>query len=239
MVNLWKYAHEHHSEEREALILHRNHVDSSLISRILTRIASRHDDRMILYGGQTATPLLFGYKHMRTYTNDLDFLVREEDLSAIIMAEKLKFDTTHGVFFGYEMDVIYTVTCGHIHNWEIPDDLLSNSRKITFGTGTLTVCPPEYTITMKFRRALENGCVLFGKDAIDIINLIIAPHFRKELPPVSIKKTTALLQKHCGKEVLFLAGQIRRQLNHLPGTIRPEANRIINDFLGFLGAALL
>lgn len=239
MVNLWEYAQKHHSEERTALTLHRDHVDSSLISSILCSIAAKHSDRIILYGGQTATPLLFGYKHMRTYTNDLDFIVREDNLSTIIMAEQLKFDTTHGVFFGYEMDVIYTVTSGHIHNWEIPDDLISSSREVPFGSSTLLVCSPEYTITMKFRRALENGCILFGKDAIDIINLIIAPAFREELPPVDLDKLTELLKKHCGKEILFLAGQIRRQLNHLPGALRTTADTIVNDFLGNIGVALL
>ena len=239
MINLWEYAHKHHTEESTALTLHREHVDSELISNILTRMAAKHGNRIILYGGQTATPLLFGYKHMRTYTNDLDFITREEDLSMIISTEDLKFDTCHGVFFGYEMDVIYTLTSGHIHNWEIPDDLISSSRKIFFGKHELSVCIPEYTIAMKFRRALENGCTLFGKDAIDIINLIVAPVLRPEIPAIEFSKIKEILREHCGREVLFLAGQIRRQLNHLPSQIRPYADRAVEELLGHIGEVFL
>ena len=239
MVNLWEYAHKYKSEESTALTLHRDHVDSDLIRDVLSSMAAKHNNRIILYGGQTATPLLFGYKHMRTYTNDLDFISREEDLSAIITSENLKFDTKHGVFFGYEMDVIYTLSSGSIHNWEIPDDFIASCRKIKFGNHYLSVCSPEYTIIMKLRRALENGCTLFGKDAIDIINLIIAPIYRQDLEPINTDKLDKLLHSHCSRDILFLVGQIRRQLNHLPEEIRSSAEKSIEDFLGNIGKVFL
>jgi len=239
LINLWDYAHKYHIEEISSMKLHRKGVDNQIITSVLSDFARKHSNRLILYGGQTATPLLLGYKQMRTYTNDLDFVAREQDLPSIIVNENLKFHTTHGVFFGYAMDVIYTVTSGHIHNWEMPDDFFSSSRQLSFDSHLLQVCAPEYTIMMKFRRGVENGRMLFGKDAIDVINLIIAPLFRKQLPPLDIGKTCSLLKTYCGRDILFMAGQIRRQLSHLSKEIRSRATSAIEDFLGHLGETFL
>lgn len=229
MVDLRETARRHACTVCSGMALQRREVDAALAERVLATAAQKSAGRLLLYGGQTATPLFYGYKAMRTFTNDFDFLVREEALGAVVDALKPVFDSEHGVFFGYIERVLFSLTAGHIHDWPVPDDFFTAARPISCDGQPLFLCAPEYTIMLKLRRGLAHR-ELFGKDAIDIINLLAAPLFRPGLPLLNLHRAARLVLDHCGREAIPLTWEIGRQLDHLPAPDRPLTMRMLASF---------
>ncbi len=80
-----------------------------------------------------------------------------------------------------------------------------------------TVAAPEYTITLKLRRAHAKAR-LFGKDKIDITNLLLAPYFKPELQQVNLEKVSELLHEEVTddySEVTSWLDELHTHINQL------------------------
>ena len=123
------------------------------IERISIYFASKYGTAVIIYGGQTATPLFWGFKNMRRHTNDIDYLVKKEIIRDLVSTEKLSFNPTYNVFFQYIDNIVCVFSVEKIHDFHLPNDFYDAVEIFHLKNESVAVCSREYTITLKLRRA--------------------------------------------------------------------------------------
>ncbi len=205
--------------------LHSAKLDTSTALEILGYFSGRYRRGLVLYGGQLATPLFWGFKQMRKLTNDFDFVVSEPILVEMIGSEGLSYNPEYHIFFTYLDGIICCFTSGSIHGWDIPEDFFTMAAEFKIQGREISVCSREYTVALKFRRAVAGGGDLFGKDAIDIINIVSAPAFRKDLPPLDFGRTASIVLAHAGSGAVSLYSSLFEHLNHVPAPSQDTAMR--------------
>ncbi|MEW5815063.1 MAG: hypothetical protein AB1798_06665 [Spirochaetota bacterium] len=189
---------------------------------LIGSFASQYETDLILYGGQTATERIYGYKRMRSITNDLDYVCTFKGVKRIIDNLQVLYHPEFDILLILIQGIPVTFTYKHIHNWIIPEDFMQSVRPVRLNDYTVLCCAPEYSILLKFCRAFEciqQGRRIFGKDAIDIINMLTAPYFNSSRSPVDVEKVGRLLKTHVTEDcstVIRIMEEISCYENHLP-----------------------
>jgi len=232
MVDLDEIARFHHAVISENMCLHDPEITPQAILETLAYYGKKYGTAVVLYGGQTATPLLFRFKNMRTPTGDMDFAVEEPLMEQLVEDEGLTYNLHYHVFYGYCNDVLCVFTGGRVHDWIIPADFFTSSVHFALRETVAAVCAREYTFAMKMRRGFINKS-LFGKYAIDIINIITAPYIREELQPMDLKKAVRLTLECTGPSVFSMIEDIKSHARHVPARQRKFTEKEINRLKTF------
>jgi len=227
------------AEYSKDMTMHIKHLDAFLVNIVLAHYAKKYKKGLVLYGGQTATPQYFGFKKMRVLTNDLDFAVIPDLLPTLIKQEGLMFHPVYQVFFCYQQDVLCVFSCEKIHDWLIPPDFFKSAVPFTVQDKVIFLSAREYMITLKLLRGYYNNKTMFGKDSIDIINLLSAPIFRTDLEQVDLERTVSLIKTNLNTDVIDLFGQIFDQLQHVPEKLRDRIKIKLEDTKNVLHKAFI
>ena len=200
----------------------------------LEHFAKTYQDSAVLYGGQIATPLIYGFKKMRRHTNDIDYLLTEECLADVVSQEHLGYIPPFHAFYGYQNDILCVFSCGAIHDWTAGEEFFAMTHTCLICSTLVRVCSSEYLIALKMRRGVENGMDLFGKDAVDILNLIAAPVFRDDIPILDLKKTAEISFAITGADINLMVEAVLNQANHVPREKRTLAIAEVEKFSSYL-----
>jgi hypothetical protein len=163
---------------------------------VLARYAQEYRDSLILYGGLATGNRVYGFKRIRSLSTDLDFVCTRSGLDKALSRERVFYHVPFDVFFAISENVPISLAFGHIHDWRIADSFYSSSRYMNLEEGQAFCASPEYVIMLKLRRMqerLDKGERPFGKDALDIINVLAAPRFRRDLHPVNVGELRTLI----------------------------------------------
>ena len=183
------------------------YVDDKIF-RLVDRFASIYGGSLVLYGGLTASERIFGFKRIRTVSNDLDFVCTPEGVEAALARERPFYHEDFDVLFAIVDNIPVSFSFAHIHDWRISEDFFASSLFVQAGSEPIRCSSREYAIMLKLRRMdclASQGKHLFGKDALDIINMLTAPCFKKELPPVALERLCSLVKA----EVTANTGRLR------------------------------
>ncbi|MCG8571106.1 MAG: hypothetical protein MJB14_13310 [Spirochaetes bacterium] len=200
---------------------HETGYDKSVIFPIMNDFYQFFQDGLILYGGQTAIEKIYGYKKMRSATNDLDYVIKKTMLESLVKKYHLSYHTIYDVLFTYIEHIPITFTLDHIHDWEIDTQFYSTSRIIQFDQVTTCCCSPEYSILLKLMRSVcawQKAGKIFGKDGIDIVNMMTAPTFRPDLKPIEYSSLFQLIADYLTKDfnlINTIFDQIYKYRQHL------------------------
>ncbi len=149
---------------------------------------SVYGEDLVLYGGQTATERVYGFKRIRDITNDLDFVCTDQGIRAVSDGrERLFYHPRFDIFFSVRDNVPVSFALTHIHDWPVDRGFFAAAGKAAGFRSPIRCCSREYSIMLKLRRMsgrLDRGEQPFGKDALDIINMAAAPCVRADLPPL-------------------------------------------------------
>jgi len=167
------------------------------IFHLVDRFAATYGGSLVLYGGLTACERIFGFKRIRTISNDLDFVCSPEGLELVLERERTFYHEDFDVLFAIVDNVPVSFSFVHIHDWRINEDFFASSVLMHAGSEQVRCSSHEYAIMLKLRRMdclATHGKHLFGKDALDIINILTAPCFKKELVPIDLEKLCSLIK---------------------------------------------
>ncbi|MHC4884484.1 MAG: hypothetical protein ACYTGH_05295 [Planctomycetota bacterium] len=193
------------------------HIDQAALHTVLTTLGPRYGNRLVLFGGQLATPLVYGFTKMRRHTNDIDYIVHEDLLPDLVRREHLDYIPGYGVFYGYFEGILAVFMCGRIHNWRIPKTFFDEALDWPIGGVPVHVSTRDTLIALKFRRGTEYEPHLFGKDGVDLVNLLTAPAFRDDLGPHDWDRLCERLLAIAGPRVFELLPALRKAFhNHMP-----------------------
>jgi hypothetical protein len=105
-----------------------------------------------------------------------------------------------------------TFSCGHIHDWRIGSGFFSWAERVVVGGERPLCASREHSIMLKARRMAERArrdVPLFGKDALDIINIVAAPGRRPDLALLEIEATARLVLSEACSDASVLSGLLR------------------------------
>ncbi len=207
----------------------RKHIDMGLVIEALDRFYKRYGDDVVLFGGQAATPWFYGFTRLRYHTTDIDFVVKESRIEQVVRDYELMYHPRYNVFVTYVNSIMCVFSSGIVHNWEIPDDFFATSSAVHFGSYRTQVCSPEYLIAQKFRRGYFSDEKLFGKDALDILNILIAPYIRDDLDMINIRRTAELSVQLTGNRLPENIEALQKLIQHLPPKHKPLAEEKVNS----------
>lgn len=166
---------------------------------LIEHFAAAYGGELVLYGGQTATERIYGFKRLRDITNDLDYVCTAAGLDRVLREERLFYHPAFDIFFGVRDNVPLSFAATHIHDWPVDGNFFLASTPVRGFSHPVRCCSREHSIMLKLRRMsgrLDRGAAPFGKDALDIINMLVAPRVRADLPPVDCASLAALVRKH-------------------------------------------
>lgn len=175
--------------------------DDDKIFGLVEYFAATYGGELVLYGGQTATERIYGFKRIRDITTDLDFVCTDAGLERVVSTERLFYHRRYDIFFSVKDNVPLSFTSGHIHDWQVDEGFFSAAQLAHGFHCAPRCCSREYSIMLKMRRMNERigrGEHPFGKDALDIINMVTAPYIRADLPPVDFPALASLLAANIG-----------------------------------------
>lgn len=209
---------------------------------LLDAFARAYGEGIVLYGGITATERVYGLKRIRGITTDLDFVCTREGLAEVL-------DRQPGLLYHEGFDILFTVAdnlpvtfaSGHIHDWEVTADFLAAALPRRPGAEPVRCASRDHSIMLKCRRAvalLRRGLPPFGKDALDILNMVAAPAFRADLPPVGVPALADLVREGTGAdrgELAGLIGFLRGHMAHLRGAETAAAEEVLSGLAAAWG----
>lgn len=190
----------------------------------------RYGKKVVLYGGQLATPWFYGFKKMRAATNDVDLMIASDTIERVVRDYNPRYSPRYRIFLAVLDSVPYVFSCGHIHDWTVPDDFFLSAVLHNFGSHSVTVCSREYLIALKLRRGVFSDHSLFGKDAIDILNIITAPFIRKELNQIDLSHCAELFLQNTDEHERDVVKSLMKYIPNLP----LEYRRVCEDQVLFL-----
>ncbi len=206
--------------------------DEEKIFALVERFAAAYDGSLVLYGGQTATARVYGFKRIRDITNDLDFVCTPAGLESVARRERLLYHAGYDILFSSRDNVPLSFALEHIHDWPVDEGFFGSAREVRGFAWPMRCCSPEYSIMLKMRRMnerLDHGGAPFGKDALDIINMVTAPYIRSDLAPVDFVRLAELLRASVSREASRLAA--------LTGFIAPYDEHLTGRERGFFARA--
>lgn len=193
-------------------------VNPEKILPVIVSLDYKLKHNFILIGGQIAHPELLGYRQMRKLSNDIDGITTIQGIAKL----KEQFGEESNLIYSRKYDCLFLEYKGipigfqidRIHDWSISNDLRKTSIKINVRGGQVNVTSQEYNIMLKTRRAqTENR--FFGKDKTDIVTLLLAPNYRKELKNINHAKIADLMFKHVTSEYMDIKKLIDNIGGHL------------------------
>ena len=193
--------------------------------------------RCVLYGGQTASPYVYGYKTLRSATTDLDFICTIDGAREIVRNEpELFYHPDYDILFCYRSHIPVTFTVAHIHDCLAGPEVITTAEAVITDAGPLLCANREYSIVLKMRRSED--CLLhrrsiFGKDALDIINIVARAAADRR--PMDYGLVSKLFRAHVTgdrSEALEICAEITLYESHLPSQDRTlfldEWGKIVN-----------
>ena len=168
------------------------------ISEAISSLAEKCNSELILIGGQAAGQNYLGFRELRKPSTDVDCVMTLDNLERLVRI----YQKTNQVFWSAEyamyvfdiQGVPFGVFAQTIHDWVIPDLFISTSTREKQNNTSLSLPSPEYASMLKMRRA-HSKKRFFGKDRLDIVNMVLAPHFKKR-PPFNTDAFLELLSEH-------------------------------------------
>jgi len=157
---------------------------------------------LISIGGFSAGSKVLGFRPMRIISNDLDCITNEEGVKLLHnhFKDELYQTTNYGDIFLEYNGVPVGFDVEETHDWHIPLDFFENTIRFSFPQGSFTSISPEYLIGLKARRSLSKKR-FYGKDALDSINILLAPFFKDNLNRIDYNKLGGILRNHaCSKK---------------------------------------
>lgn len=190
----------------------------------------------VIYGGTLALPEVFGTRSMRKPSGDLDARVGENVVGTIAESTDerildLFYEPNYDSLFLDISGIPVSLTTQKIHDWEIPEDFVKSAQRVSTEQGEFNCSSREYTITLKLRRAYHKGR-MFGKDRVDIANMLLAPNYR-ELKPVNLEKLAGLMSMHVtsdSDEAIGLVVEISKQASQLRKNERSVFEKVMRDY---------
>jgi hypothetical protein len=223
--------------------------DEGKIIGLVNRFAQRYGDGLVLYGGITATARIYGLKRIRDTTSDLDFACTLRGLEALLAddgrpGQGLLYHTRFDILFTVADNVPISFSFGHIHDWPLDAAFFASTLSMSpFGI-PLRCCSREHTIMLKLRRLdarLAGGEKGFGKDALDILNILAAegcgangaPPGRLDIDALCelIRKSVTEDGKRLGAALAFIRGYE----GHLTAAERAAIAPLLGAIAGALG----
>lgn len=198
-------------------------LDSEKVVGAITSLREEYVDFM-MFGGQTAHPELLGFRNMRISSDDVDSVITVNglcDLSRCFNNRNLFYiPEFQKVYLGHK-GVPFIFALDYIHDWEIDPDFRHSSVFMYLRGVPVELAAPEYTIMMKMRRAQENGR-FFGKDRLDIANLLLAPYFKEDLNQIDFDRLGELVSSNLPRrDIGRWVGCLEETENHLRKRERP------------------
>jgi hypothetical protein len=170
---------------------------------LVNRFAGAYGPDLVLYGGITATEGIYGLKRIREITTDLDFVCTTAGIAALLDAGGLFYHEGFDVLFATPDNVPVTFAYGHIHDWPIDEAFFAEAEtRRPFGL-PLRCCSRRHSIMLKMRRTderLRGGLPGFGKDALDILNMLAAPACREEDRGFDLEALSDLVKTEVSRE---------------------------------------
>jgi len=169
-----------------------------------TQLYQNSGEGVIVYGGHSTLPQLLGYRLMRKPSKDIDSVGKEEHIKELLENRGLYSDFHYGlrenqIILTNDSNIIIGTGLDRIHDWEVPQDFYDNSMIFSIpDIGNVRVASPEYQIMLKLRRGYENMGIkpFYGKDRIDIANILLAPYYRSGLREVDLNELSNLVRFH-------------------------------------------
>jgi len=164
---------------------------------LLDRFAADYGDGLVLYGGLAATERIYGLKRIREITTDLDFVCTPEGLEAVLDGERVAYHEDYDILFAVVQSVPVTFAYGHIHDWPVDAPFFDKAARVRPGKVELLCCSREHAVMLKLRRSCERmgkGLQPFGKDALDILNMLAGGSAREGRRPVALGELRGLLR---------------------------------------------
>jgi hypothetical protein len=212
----------HIGDFRELALIPQSYDDDKIFG-LLNRYAEGYGEGLVIYGGITATERLYGLKRIREITNDLDFVCTPEGLEALFAGERLFYHSRFDVLYSVVDNVPVSFAFEHIHDWPVDPGFFAASILRTPCGLPVRCCSKEHSIMLKMRRSnekLARGDQAFGKDALDIINIIAASSCRGDEGPIDLDALCALVRRWVSTDAERLARImlfIRGYESHLSG----------------------
>ncbi len=217
---------------RELRLLPEAYRDEKIFA-LLDRYAAEYGEGLVLYGGLTATERVYGLKRIRDITTDLDFACTAAGLEAVLASERILYHEGYDILFSVSDNVPITFAYGHIHDWPLDPGFFDSASRVRLPSAELLCCSRERSIMLKLRRTgerLESGLQPFGKDALDILNILVAPSRRRELKPVDIGELCELVisgAPTAASRPAGIAAFLRGYEGHLSGPEREAAEALL------------
>lgn len=217
------YAVKHNIPVVEQIGYYDFHPGLPLVFETIKELYRKFKDKIILYGGQAATKIFWGARVLRTQTNDIDVVIKKDQLENILAGQgTFYYHKKYDYFYFYLNNIQIVFSYAHIHDWNIPQDFYDSARDFKFDTLVIRVCSPEYLIALKLRRnfyAIREGHPFFGKDALDILNILTAFFYDPGKEELDLNKLTTLVHTHVSPEKAVAAGLLE-QVEHYLGHYR-------------------
>lgn len=234
---LSRLIHQHHIRSTQSLAQCPGDYKKETIFILLKDFFNRYGEDLVLYGGQSATERMLGLYKMRSLTNDIDFICTLDGIHRVMEKEHVLYNTKYDVLTMLCEKIPVTFGYYHIHDWVVSEDFFLTKRKLLLDGNIVYSCCAEYSIMLKIRRSfhcLSLGRKMFGKDCLDIINMITAPSYRSDLKPFDEVKLAGLL-KECVTEsqekLLTIFSGIYSYKEHLPLMYRDTFDTAYNRIL--------
>jgi hypothetical protein len=155
---------------------------------------------IISIGGFSAGSKTLGFRPMRRISNDLDCITNPEGIRLLnnhFNGQLYQTQNYGDVFLEYnQVPVGFDV--GETHGWPIPEDFFQDVKRFSFSKGGFNSISPEYLIGLKARRSITKKR-FYGKDALDTINIILAPFYKEELKEVDYDKLGKIIKEHASQ----------------------------------------
>lgn len=183
--------------EKQMDVYRSQKFDEDYLIRSMLNIDKALGGNVIVIGGFCACSKILGFRKLRRTSNDLDCVTNEEGIR--LLRESFKneiFQTTNygDVFLEYN-NIPVGFDIDETHGWVIPPEFFSDSRRFDFDSGGLTSISPEFLIALKARRSISKRR-FYGKDALDTVNMILAPLYKTSLNPIDFNKLGYLIREH-------------------------------------------
>lgn len=191
---------------------------------------------LILYGGQVASEKIYGLKGIRDISTDIDYVCSFDGINKIIKSKNLYYHTIYDIVFLVKNRITVTFTYKHIHDWKVDNGFFKNSEIIDYNGYSFYVCSAEYILMLKIRRMISNreNCIdVFGKDALDIINIISSSDNKKNVKQIDYSFLKVLIKKYVSNDKTVLKGIydfIQRYFGHLTDSEMAASEKSFNNF---------
>lgn len=206
------------------------------IINLMAEQYEHYGNSLILYGGQTATEELLGVTKMRDITTDIDYLCTEKGIEQVLKDEELFYHEKYDILFNYKYHINISYSYHHIHDWQVDRGFIESALQILIEGRPLLCSSTEYSIMLKMRRmhsCRQKGRPLFGKDGIDIINLLLGPACRQELPDLDLALLSELIRENVvadREDLEELLNFTDRYSQHLPGRYHKIYDKSFSSF---------